>query len=85
MRLVALFGIYWGQEKRELPDIPWLHGQGRFNLEKNPPIADIFQYPLTGLRILHFRLLHDKPNRQLKVKSRMPSLVHGNSSHPQSG
>jgi hypothetical protein len=78
MRQVALLGIFRRQEKRKLPDVTRLHGQGWFNLEENPPIADIFQYPLTVLRISRFRLLHDEPDGQLKVNSRMTSIVHGN-------
>jgi hypothetical protein len=85
MRQVALLFIFRGKEKRKLPDVTRLHGQRWFNLEENPPIADIFQHPLTGLRIPRFRLFHDEPDGQLKVKSRMTSSFHGNSSHPQGG
>ena len=79
-----LLDIFRRQEKGKLSDLSRFHGQGWFNREENSPIADIFQHPLTVLRILRFRLLHDKPDGQLQVKSRMTSLFHGNSSHPQS-
>jgi hypothetical protein len=85
MRQVALLVIFRRQEKGKLPDVTRFHGQRWFNLEENPPIADIFQFSLTVLTISRFRMTHDEPDGQLKVKSRMTSIVHGNSSHPQSG
>jgi len=85
MRQVALLFIFMDQVKRKLPDVTRLYGQRWLNLEENPPIADIFQHPLTGLRISRFGLFHDEPDGQLNVKSRMTSIIHGNSSHPQSG
>ena len=85
MRQVALLVIFRHQEEGKLTDLTRLHGQGWFDLEENPPIADIFQYPLTVLRISRFQLLHDEPDGQSKAKSWMTSLVHDNSSHPQNG
>ena len=78
-------GRFRDQGKRKLPDLTRLHGQRWFSLEENPPIAYIFQHPLTGLSILGFQLLHDEPYGQLQVKSRMTSPVHSISSHVQSG
>jgi hypothetical protein len=85
MRQVALLVIFRRQKKGKLPDVTGFHGQRRFNLEKNPPIADIFQLSLAALTVSRFRLAHDEPDGQLKVKSRMTSIVHGNSLRPQSG
>ena len=70
MRQVARLTLFREQIKRKLPDLTPFHGQRWFNQEENPPIADIFQYPLTGLRISLFRLLHNEPDRQLQGEGR---------------
>jgi len=82
MRQVARLSLCRGEVKRKLPNLSPFHRHRWFNQEENPPIADIFQYSLAGLRISLFRLLHDKSDRQMKLKSRMTSIVHGNSSNP---
>jgi len=79
MYRIALPGFFRPQEKRKLPDIAGLDGQGRFNLEANPSLADIFQYTFTILRFAPFWLLHDEPDRHFKVKTRMTSSFHGKS------
>jgi hypothetical protein len=85
MRRVALPGIFRRQEKGKISDLARFHGQGWFSPEEDPPMADIFQYPFTVLRIAYFRLLHDEPDGHFKVNARMTPFFHGYSSHPQSG
>jgi hypothetical protein len=83
IRRVALLGILRLQEKGKISDVTGLDEQGWFSLEENSPLADIFQYPFTVLRLAYFRLRHNEPDGHFEVNARITSFFHGNSSHPQ--